>query len=591
MPAVHGRDDASGPRRLRRRPLLRALPLAVITLIGLAAFPVSAPAEPVLASGGRDTDAVVAGFRTPMFLIPLFRSAERASGVPWQVLAAINEIETDYGRNLAVSPAGAVGWMQFMPATWRAFGVDADGDGRRDPWDRADAIFAAARYLRDAGAEQDLRRAIFAYNHADWYVDEVLAAAERLTAIPDGVIASLESLAGGRLPVPSSSRYRSAEGADGTAVAITSRPGSPVVAVNDAEVIALGRSQRRGAFVVLRDAAGNRYRYERLGRLAATHVETGDAYERATGRVVRKDRLFAQPLRRHAWRHGGYEQVVSARAGTDANTGSGIRVGTTVAAGSLLGATSIAGGTAAAVRFSVRLPGRAMPWIDPHPLLDGWRTAELDGDRLAIARTATGGAGTAPRASDGLLARRVLGDPRISMYRCGRDDVARGLVDRRVLSLLSAMAEEGLSPTVSSLRCGHSYLTASGNVSEHNFGSAVDISAINGVPVAGHQDRGGIAERTVRWLLQRPERPHQIISLLDLGGPSFALADHDNHVHVGFRPGPVPDGTAPSRSAVPSSAAWRALLTRALPLATDGRPRLDPLSPTQGDSPSPAAGR
>ena len=101
MPAVHGRNDASGPRRLRGRPLLRALPLVVIALIGLAAFPVSAPAEPVLASGGRDADAVVAGFQTPMFLIPLFRSAERATGVPWQVLAAINEIETDYGRNLA----------------------------------------------------------------------------------------------------------------------------------------------------------------------------------------------------------------------------------------------------------------------------------------------------------------------------------------------------------------------------------------------------------------------------------------------------------------------------------------------------------
>jgi len=65
----------------------------------------------------------------------------------------------------------------------------------------------------------------------------------------------------------------------------------------------------------------------------------------------------------------------------------------------------------------------------------------------------------------------------------------------------------------------------------------------------------------------------QFISLLDLGGPSFALADHDDHIHVGFRPVPFPAGTATGRSAVPSPAAWRALLTRVLPLATDGRPR------------------
>ena len=113
-------------------------------------------------------------FRVPPFLLPIYQAAGTQYGVRWEVLAAINEIETDYGRNLNVSSAGALGWMQFMPATWRAYGVDANRDGEKDPYNPVDAIFAAARYLRASGAESDLRRAIFAYNHADWYVREVL---------------------------------------------------------------------------------------------------------------------------------------------------------------------------------------------------------------------------------------------------------------------------------------------------------------------------------------------------------------------------------------------------------------------------------
>src|SRR6185312_10021817 len=100
--------------------------------------------------------------------------------VPWRVLAAINQVETDYGRNLSVSSAGAIGWMQFMPATWRQWGLDADHDGQANPYSPVDAIFTAARYLQAGGASHDLAGAIFAYNHADWYVAEVLARARLL---------------------------------------------------------------------------------------------------------------------------------------------------------------------------------------------------------------------------------------------------------------------------------------------------------------------------------------------------------------------------------------------------------------------------
>ena len=106
-----------------------------------------------------------------------------------------------------------------------------------------------------------------------------------------------------------------------------------------------------------------------------------------------------------------------------------------------------------------------------------------------------------------------------------------------MLATLEYLAESGLKPTVTSLKSGHGYLTASGNVSEHSSGNAVDIAKVNGIPILGHQDPGGIAETTVRRLmrLQGTMQPHQIISLLELGGPTMAMADHNDHIHVGFR--------------------------------------------------------
>jgi len=117
----------------------------------------------------------------PSQLIPVYQAASQRyrlgeRGV--SILAAINMIETGFGRNLGPSSAGAYGWMQFMPATWSAYGVDADRDGTRDPADPDDAIHAAARYLQASGAPRDWYRAIFAYNHADWYVQQVLAQAD-----------------------------------------------------------------------------------------------------------------------------------------------------------------------------------------------------------------------------------------------------------------------------------------------------------------------------------------------------------------------------------------------------------------------------
>ena len=114
----------------------------------------------------------------PPILIPMYQRAAAAYDLGPQgpaILAGINEIETAFGTNLNISSAGAEGWMQFMPATWDGYGVDANGDGVADPFNPEDAIFAAASYLSANGMPADTYGAIFAYNHADWYVSEVLA--------------------------------------------------------------------------------------------------------------------------------------------------------------------------------------------------------------------------------------------------------------------------------------------------------------------------------------------------------------------------------------------------------------------------------
>jgi Transglycosylase SLT domain len=130
----------------------------------------------------------------PAKLIPIYEQAAaryRLGPKGPAVLAAINKVETDFGTNMGPSSAGAIGWMQFMPSTWATYGVDANHDGRRDPSDPWDAIFAAANYLRASGAPGDWHAAILSYNHAEWYVAEVLAAAEKYGG-GNSVLASTE---------------------------------------------------------------------------------------------------------------------------------------------------------------------------------------------------------------------------------------------------------------------------------------------------------------------------------------------------------------------------------------------------------------
>jgi len=148
--------------------------------------------------------------------LTIFQQAQDRYGVSWAVLAAIAATESGFGKSptylnrRGISPAGAVGFMQFMPTTWSGsrnpkasddpgnpqwddnpetirqyggYGVDANGDGKADPYDPWDAIFTAAKYLKANGFESNPRQALFCYNHATWYVDMVLERAESYALI------------------------------------------------------------------------------------------------------------------------------------------------------------------------------------------------------------------------------------------------------------------------------------------------------------------------------------------------------------------------------------------------------------------------
>jgi murein DD-endopeptidase MepM/ murein hydrolase activator NlpD len=570
-------------------------------------------------------------FRIPPFLLPIYQAAGIQYGVRWEILAAINEIETDYGRNLNVSSAGALGWMQFLPSTWRVYGVDANGDKVKDPYNPVDAIFAAARYLRAAGADTDIRRAVFAYNHADWYVDSVLLRAQVIGGLPSNLVGSLTGLTQGRFPIQAKSTYageiktrgkRVREGNAAMVVESTGRRGirlfsrerAPVVAVNDGRIVRIGHSKRLGNYLVLQDVYGNTYTYGHLGKvnrrypspkpqefdpeqvteqleLPTRDAQPSDAAS-ATERPARKapkaklaekaapeaketappadkQRLFANPARPNASAAGGAQQEFERTGEIDGEEtvagyfrrvfGLGrkdiqlkrLRKGSRIVAGTILGRLGDrdpATQRAPYLRFEVRPAGQGAPRIDPKPILDGWKLLESTAIYRAAGKNPFFGRDAANPSigqillmSKETLIQHVLANPRIGVYDCGRHDIRTGQVDRRVLATLEFLAASGLRPTVTSLRCGHGYYTSSGNVSHHSSGNAVDIAAVNGITISpATQGAGSITELTIQRLLtlQGTMRPDQIISLMKFEGTdnTFAMGDHHDHIHVGFRP-------------------------------------------------------
>jgi Transglycosylase SLT domain len=420
----------------------------------------------------------------PPVLIPIYQAAsekyELGPSGP-SILAAINEIESGFGQNLGPSSAGALGWMQFMPSTWDAYGVDADGDGKADPNDPEDAIFAAARYLSASGMPEDPEGAIFAYNHADWYVADVMARAACFGGIGNGAIGSLslipthqqlvcapakgvrEAIPAQYLKVMQTAAGRYDLGEDGLwAIAAVARLESDFGrAMSPAELALSGpfgiNEENWAQFAVDGDGDGKPMRDS-----AADAASTLARMIWASGSL--KAGLFQH---NHAsWYVDAVLEEAEGMAGKcDVRT----------------------------VAYAVALPG-------PTSVPINWENVELSNS--------------------------------LEMW-----DLQRGAIDPRVVGLIGAISQEH-EILISSLRSDHSMNTASGNVSNHFYGRAVDIAAIDGVPctVTDVDSPCGVIARSLA-ALPPGQKPTELIFCFDPDGPApegFAAADHCDHIHAGY---------------------------------------------------------
>jgi hypothetical protein len=609
------------------------------------------------------SDQSLGFYRIPLFLLPIYKAAAVQYGVPWQILAAINEIETDYGTDLSVSTAGAVGWMQFMPSTWLQYGVDALNAGYADPYNPVDAIFAAARYLRAAGAATNLRAAILSYNHSEEYVDSVVLRAKLISTYPKGVIATLTGLIDGRLPVtgkrvawnplpaaqsassatanatqlPSQPSTAAAAGTSGAPATSPSTPGSSaalsptaaaaaathakpeqlqliellsapkasVIAVQDGRVLKIGDSHKLGKYLVLRDVYGDVFTYAGLGSVAPTYilpkesrahiksqaVQAASTHGRAPSQPasagtqspftlhvtkpvlahahsevsvpsseqevtppgMEKVRLFAHPDNPDA-RAAAIASAARKARHSRAGKPLPLRAGSVVASGTVLGHVRVPPGAKDGhLRFAIR-PSGDTETIDPAPILANWaqlQTALHPQGAKATNALLGATASDAFLLSKPQLERAVLSDPGITLDACGRHEIAAGKVDRRVLAVLAFLSRSGLEPTVSSLRCTSPRFA--GSPASGYSAEEVDISAINGTAIAGHQGPETITDLTIRTLLTLPSEfvPHEILSLMRYPGSprTHASAADANHIHLVFRPATATTTLSPAAAA------------------------------------------
>ncbi len=419
----------------------------------------------------------------PPVLIPLYQQASDAYGLGAQgpsILASINGIESAFGSNMGPSSAGAIGWMQFMPSTWEAYGVDANGDGVSDPYNPEDAIFSAASYLSAAGMPVDTYSAIFAYNHADWYVAEVLANAACYGSLGGGVdgafalapqlqVLSCEPPPAWRKDVPdeymsafedAAARYelgRSGVWALAAVARLESRFGHGMS----------GKQLRESGPLGLDPTEWSRYAVDGDEDGRISHGAPADS---------------AATLARLIWSSG------SLRAGIFAHNQASWYVQAVLGeADRLEGRCEVK-----AIDWSVALPETSFAPIN-------WNNLTLSND----------------------LELR---------------DLTTGAIDPRVVGLIGAITREH-QLTISSLRSDHSVHTTSGNVSNHFYGRAMDVAAVDGVSCTDTAADAPCANlgRSLAYL-PAPAHPTELIYCFDLdgAGPAFARSDHCDHVHAGY---------------------------------------------------------
>jgi hypothetical protein len=444
---------------------------------GVTAAPPATFAVPVLPS------STCAPAGVPAILIPIYQRASAAYGLGPQganVLAAINGIETAFGTNLNVSSAGAVGWMQFMPETWDAYGVDANGDGVRDPYNPEDAIFAAANYLRASGMPADTAGAVFSYNHADWYVADVLANAEC---------------------------YGQLGGAMAAAFDLT-----PKLQVLSCDPARPWRKRVPAEYLSAFESAAARYGLGRRGvwTLAAVARLESDFGRGMSGRELQ--------------RHGplGLEGLEWQRFAVDGDGDGRIRRGDPDDSAATLARMIWSRGGLRAGLFS---HNHAQWYVEAvrteADRIEGrCQASEVDW-ALALPNVVI-----APINWDNLTLSNEL----------EKRDLDTGAIDPRIVGLIGAITQAH-EITISALRSDHSMYTSAGSVSNHYFGRAMDIAAVDGVPCTDTDPAAPCASlgRTLAYL-PAPAMPTELIYCFDLDGPgpAFARSDHCDHIHAGY---------------------------------------------------------
>lgn len=419
----------------------------------------------------------------PRNLIPIYIEASNAYGLgdrgP-QILAAINKIETDFGRlNEVTSYAGAIGWMQFMPATWETYATDGDGDGTSDPYNPTDAIHAAARYLQAAGAPDDWYDAIWAYNHADWYVQDV----EETAACYGNLVAQAEVDEDLKFFVCKADMSRSLE--------------------------------VPGYYMRAFETAASRYELGQNGvwTLAAVARLESDYGRGMTARQM-KD-TGAMGMSREEWNtygvDGNDDGYVQRDEPWDAiSTFARMLWSKPNIEAGLFAHNHASWYVEAAMQEAKRVKGECqvvdITWDIAIPAPIGAAT-EINWDNLVILNSAA------------------------------QNDIASGQIDQRVINLLALLTQK-YSLSISSLKSDHSLLTASGNISNHASGRAMDIAAVNGVSCTDQSVSSPCTEVGV-YLASLPEgvKPDELIYGWDLDGTTgaaFAMSDHTDHIHAGF---------------------------------------------------------
>jgi murein DD-endopeptidase MepM/ murein hydrolase activator NlpD len=510
-------------------------------------------------------------FSIPPFLLPIYQAAGAAYGIPWQILAAINEVETDYGRDLSVSSAGAEGWMQFMPSTWAQYGVDVNKDGFQDPYNPADAIFAAARYLKQSGGATDIRGAVFSYNHSQAYVNSVMLRARLLGGTPPQLLGAITGLTESRFPVYAAAHFSdgfpSTEGVSSHTVpgtTIYTEADAPVIAVQDGRVTQIAHSGPFGPSISLKDAYGNTYTYAGLGTLSTVYPVL-EAVESKRPAATRGALANLAPGA-SATNSASSGATRAFRAGSDNVYLHPLHVGAQVIAGTVLG--HVAPGAEPHVVFQIRPAGA--PPVDPKPILDGW--VKLQSSAVVKAKGRDPFARLAPTPGQALLESKTQLDQQVPRDRgihlapCERQLISDGRTDRRVLATLAFLSASGLKPTVSARSCGQTSSAALQAIPAASAGVSVDISAVNGLPVADSHGPTSIATVLVHKLaaLQGMTRPLEIAGSTRFAGASnsVALPGFKHVIRIAFTPIGGAGARAAGFGAGLTPAQWLKLVSR-----------------------------